>query len=145
MITPHSIDQNDIAAGAVLISPDDASPFAVNMQTSDHELTADEPPRLGGKNAGPTPYDFLHSGLGSCTAITMRYYAKKNSIPLDDFHVIVSSYRNAERDLVLVKELVFDGGQSDEIVDQLIAASKRCPMHKDLIRSIDIETTIRRS
>ena len=145
MIIPHSIDQNDIAAGAVLISPDDASPLAVNMQTSDHILTADEPRRLGGQNAGPNPYDFLHSGLGSCTAITMRYFAKKNAIPLDDFHVIVSSRRNAAKDLVLTKELIFDGDQSDEIIDQLVGASKRCPMHKDLIRSIEIETVIKRS
>ena len=145
MITPHPIEQNEIATGAVLISPDDASPLAVNMQTRDHSLTADEPQRLGGQNAGPNPYDFLHSGLGSCTAITIRYYAKKHAIPLDDFHVVVSSYRNTNKELVLVKELIFDGDQPTDIVDQLVAASKQCPMHKDLIRSIEIETVIRRS
>lgn len=141
--TKHDIHPADIPTGAIHISPDDSGPLALIMKTENHEIFADEPKRLGGNDTAPNPYDFLHAGLGSCTAITLRFYAKKHKMVLEDFHVNVSSRRDTEGQLIIDKELIFHDSYNQEDLDYLVSASKKCPMHKDLLRSMEINTTVK--
>ena len=48
------------------------SPYVVTLSDGDHEWLADEPLESGGANRGPTPHQLVLSGLGACTAITLR-------------------------------------------------------------------------
>ena len=43
--------------------------FTTQMKAGNHTFLADEPIKAGGKDYGPTPYQFLSSGLASCTSI----------------------------------------------------------------------------
>jgi putative redox protein len=61
--------------------------YAVSITAGHHELNADEGPELGGKDAGPAPYELLCSALGACTAITLRMYAERKQWPLRAVHV----------------------------------------------------------
>ncbi len=139
-----AMNQDDIQPGTIYISPDDASPMAVNMKTNKHDLLADEPKSLGGNDIAPGPYDYLHSGLGSCTAITLRFFARKNGINLEDFHVTVTSRRDEEKNLIIDKELIFHDDLTEEEIETLVTISKKCPMHRDLMRSIEINTAVQR-
>jgi putative redox protein len=47
-----------------------------DIRTGRHTLVADEPQHAGGRDAGPAPYDYILSGLGACTAITLNMYAE---------------------------------------------------------------------
>lgn len=69
------------------------TPYAVAVEAGHHRLTADEPAKLGGQDAGPAPFDLLLSGLGACTSITLRMYAERKGWALDTLDV----------DLVLVR------------------------------------------
>jgi putative redox protein len=51
--------------------------YRVGIKAGHHALVADERPAHGGGNAGPAPYEYLLSGLGACTAITLRMYAER--------------------------------------------------------------------
>ena len=46
-------------------------------------LTVDEPPTLGGSDAGPNPVELILAGLATCQEITYRAYATALGVPLD--------------------------------------------------------------
>ena len=49
--------------------------YRTEIQAGHHAIVADEPPSAGGADAGPNPFALVMSGLGACTAITLRMYA----------------------------------------------------------------------
>ena len=49
--------------------------LCTEVTANGHALVSDEPSNLGGTDAGCTPYDYLLTALGSCTAMTVRVYA----------------------------------------------------------------------
>ena len=56
--------------------------YATAITIGHHRLIVDEGPELGGKDAGPAPYDLLSSALGACTVITLRMYAERKQWPV---------------------------------------------------------------
>ena len=45
-----------------------------------HQFITDKPASFGGQDKGPAPYDFICTGLISCTMITLRMYAQHKGI-----------------------------------------------------------------
>ena len=56
-----------------------------NVQVHGFDLPTDEPEKLGGKNAGPAPFDYYLASLAACTAITLRMYAERKGWDLGTF------------------------------------------------------------
>lgn len=98
MTTQVHTDQLAAAIDAVRanLAQPDASPvatFAVDsalaegyratVSIRDFSLTADEPPSIGGTDAGPTPVELVLAGLGTCQEIVYATYARILGIPLD--------------------------------------------------------------
>jgi putative redox protein len=50
-------------------------------------LTIDEPPTLGGTDAGPNPVELVLAALATCQEITYRAYATALGIPLESVSV----------------------------------------------------------
>src|SRR6478735_12265479 len=50
-------------------------------------LTVDEPPSLGGTDAGPNPVELVLAALATCQEITYRAYATALGIPLESVSV----------------------------------------------------------
>jgi putative redox protein len=50
-------------------------------------LTVDEPPTLGGSDAGPNPVELVLAAVATCQEITYRAYATALGIPLDSVSV----------------------------------------------------------
>ena len=63
--------------------------YAHTVTVNGHGLTVDEPERLGGKNAGPAPFDLYLASLAACTAITLRMYAERKGWELGEFRAIL--------------------------------------------------------
>src|ERR1700677_4671059 len=50
-------------------------------------VTVDEPPSLGGTDAGPNPVELVLAALATCQEITYRAYATALGVPLDSVSV----------------------------------------------------------
>ena len=129
-----------------------ASPdFLENVSMGRHALQVDEPVGVGGKDAGPTPYDLVLAALGACKAITVRMYAKRKQWPLEGVHVSLSHAKvhaedcaNCDGALSLIDnidvEIRLEGALSDEQRQTLLAVAEKCPLHRTLTSGVRIRT-----
>jgi putative redox protein len=69
--------------------------YVQRIQCGRHQLLADEPPILGGADAGPTPFGYLVCALGACTSMTLRMYAERRQWDLGTIDVTVELRRRA--------------------------------------------------
>lgn len=116
-----------------------------------HLLRADEPADAGGADLGPSPYQFLAAGLGACTSMTIRMYARRKDWPLEHVSVDVIHDRRHADDCadcpdkaakidVFHREIRLTGPLDTEQRARLMEIADRCPVHRTLTGTIRIET-----
>jgi uncharacterized OsmC-like protein len=59
----------------------------VDVQARNFHITIDEPPALGGTDAGMNPVELVLGALGACQSIVARSYSHKFGVELEDFRV----------------------------------------------------------
>jgi len=117
--------------------------YTTEITAGRHHLIADEPPSVGGDDLGPTPYGYLLSGLGACTAMTLRMYADFKKIPLEEVKVKLThdkihkmdgeNSESAKGKIDQIKRMVsLKGDLTPEQRKRLIEIADRCPVHKTL-------------
>jgi putative redox protein len=131
-----------------------ATGFAQEIVVGPHRLVGDEPTAAGGADTGPGPYDLLLASLGSCTAMTVGYHARRKQWPLE---VVTVRLRHARIHAADCSECATREGMIDRIeVDlelagplteeqraRLLEIAGRCPVHRTLTSEIDIRTHLR--
>ncbi len=136
--------------GIVRVSEADTKAFLQDINAGpDHHILADEPVAYGGTNKGMSPYGLLSAGLGACTSMTIRMYARRKGWPLDHVRVDVSHDKVHAQDAdaasggkadkfrrVIFLEGDLDGDQRA----RLLEIADRCPVHRTLERTSRIET-----
>src|SRR5215468_2338580 len=70
--------------------------YQQSVRCGRHVLLADERPVHGGADAGPTPFEYLLSALGSCTSITLRMYAERKGWNLGTVTVTLAFHRTKD-------------------------------------------------
>ena len=125
--------------------------FTSTVRTGAHRWLADEPASVGGSDAGPSPYDLLTAALGTCTAMTLRMYARQKGLPLDRVRVRLKHSKihagdcehcetkagridRIEREIELLGPL--DGAQRQ----RLLEIADKCPVHRTLHGEVDVPT-----
>ena len=117
--------------------------FARNVQTDSHTWVADEPVAVGGHDLGPDPYEHLLAGLGACTSMTLRMYANRKNLALDDIEVQLNHHRSHVEDCedceskskfvdVIERNITLTGKLTDAERKRLMEIADRCPVHLTL-------------
>ena len=116
--------------------------YAVRIDTGGHALVADEAPDLGGKDAGPAPYDLLLASLGACTAITLRMYAERKGWSFARVTVDLRYGKEGER-ASIERVLSFEGDLAAEQRARLAEIAERTPVTLTLKGGVEIRTELR--
>jgi putative redox protein len=113
-------------------------------------LVADEPVDVGGTDDGPTPYELLLGALGSCTAMTIVLYARRQGWAVNGVTVELEHGRVHEKDCEdceepgayldrISKRITVDGPLHEDQRARLEEISRRCPVQKTLTGRLRIE------
>ena len=140
----------DITSGEVRIHERDHK-FMLDVFSDSHQWIADEPTKVGGRNAGPDPYEHLLASVGACTAMTIRMYAARKQWPLDSVVVDLRHNREHIRDCegcekkpmqldVIDRDITLQGNLDDEQRERLMAIADKCPVHRTLTGQLSINT-----
>ena len=117
--------------------------YATSIETGHrHRLVADEGPELGGKDAGPAPYDLLISALGACTVITLRMYAERKQWPVTSVHADLHFKRGEDKVESIERVLHIEGTVDAEQKKRMADIAERTPVTLTLKRSLEIRTTL---
>ena len=137
--------------GIVRVSEADVAGFLQDVQVGPHHLLADEPLAYGGTNRGPSPYGLLAAGLGACTSMTLRMYARRKGWPLHHVTVDVSHNKVHAQDAstpvaanidLFRRRITVTGDLSEDQRQKLLEIADRCPVHKTLEASSRVETEL---
>ena len=115
--------------------------YLVTITAGNHQLNADEPIGLGGKDVGPAPYELLCSALCACTSITLRMYAERKQWPVLGVHVDVH-YKRSDNEEMIERVLKFDGELDDQQRARLADIAERTPVTLTLKQALPIVTTL---
>lgn len=144
--------QASLVPGAVLVVGTGAG-YEQKLLDGRHVLVADEPASVGGRDAGPNPYELLLMALGACTSMTLEMYARRKKWPLERAVVRLSHERTYPEDCAdceekgakidrITRTIELVGALDEEQRARLLQIAELCPVHKTLTGKIEIRTTL---
>ncbi len=139
--------------GIVRVSEADPAGFKQDISAGPkHHLLADEPEAYGGTDTGLSPYQLVSAGLGACTSMTIRMYARRKKWPLEHVSVDVTHDKIHATDCdhcaggdhkidQFRRVITLEGDLDDAQIARLMQVADRCPVHRTLEGEIEIVTT----
>ena len=116
-------------------------PLQQKLSTGDLHFVSDAYPASGGNGTGPTPHEYLGAALAACTSMTLKMYAGRKSINLENAIVTVDIQRLNDVE-TFNREIQLHGNLSAEEKDRLMEIANKCPIHKALVGEIQIKTQL---
>lgn len=126
----------------------------VEITAGKHEFTIDEPPALGGENVGANPVEHLLAALAACQVITVKVWAAKLGLTVDDVKVELAGPIDL-RGFFGVDAEVRAGFEEIEVTTRIIGSEpagayaelvrkveEHCPVLDNLTAGVPVRTTI---
>jgi len=117
--------------------------FTQDITAGRHHLVADEPTSVGGADLGVTPYDLLLAALGTCTSMTLRMYAKRKGLNVENIQVKLEHDRihasdcddceNQSGKVDQIRRVIrIEGDLTDAQRKRMLEIADMCPVHRTL-------------
>lgn len=119
-----------------------AAPWAGQVSSGQHQLLTDKPASFGGGDTGLAPYDFICTGLISCTMITLRMYAQHKGLALGEFSIQADFHANKEGREWIERRVHFENQLGAELEQKVLDICSKTPVTKTLLRSLEIQTSL---
>lgn len=139
---PSEPEDKAVPEGIVRVSEADPEGFLQDINHGpNHHTLADEPEKYGGTNKGMTPYGLVSAGLGACTSMTIRMYARRKKWPLTHVAVDVSHDKCHLQDVesdgaskvdTFTRVITLTGDLDADQREKLLQIADKCPVHKSL-------------
>ena len=144
-----------IGAPEGIVRVDEADPEGFRQDIAagpKHHVTADEPIAFGGTDDGFSPYQLVSAGLGACTSMTIRMYARRKKWPLTHVSVDITHNKIHATDCEhcettagkidqFRRVITLEGDLDANQRQRLMAIADKCPVHRTLEGEIEIVTT----
>lgn len=114
--------------------------YEQSIRAGRHRLIADEPPALGGKDAGASPFQLVLAGLGACTSITLAMYAERKGWDLGPVRIDLRMFEEAGVHRI-ERIIVFDPRVTEEQSVRLLEIADKTPVTKVVRAGATITTT----
>ncbi len=138
----------------VLIRAESESATRMRVAAGKFAITIDEPPSLGGTDAGPSPVQVLLMSLAGCLNVTGHEVARQRGLALDAMRIRIEGVMNPcafigcsfeeragfQRILVTV-DADMPGASREEIDSWLEETERRCPVTDNIRADTSIEVT----
>lgn len=114
--------------------------FPQTVRVRTHTFVADVGPGAGGDDSAPGAHDYFDAALALCKAHTAKWFARRNSIPLERVETRIESDATNERAGVyrFSVRVTLHGPMTDEQRASIHRAIEKCPVHK-LMTTAEIE------
>lgn len=138
--------------GVLRVAEADPDGFLQDVNSGpNYHVLADEPLAYGGTNRGMSPYGFLAAGLGACTSMTIRMYARRKSWPLthvwvdvshDKVHAQDAENNSTEKIDTFRRTIHLEGDLDATQRERLREIADKCPVHRTLTKSAKVLTEL---
>ena len=115
--------------------------YEQSVTVGSHHLMSDVDASKGGSDSGPSPHEYLAAALASCTGMTLKMYASRKSWGLENAIVTVNISRTDEVER-FTRTISLVGNLDAEQTARLLEIANKCPVHKALIGTIEINTQL---
>ena len=115
--------------------------YRQTLRCGRHGMLADERVAHGGADAGPAPFEYVLSALGSCTAITLRMYAERKGWDLGTVAISLALHRTRE-DNKIDRRVTMSAALTAEQETRLAEICEKTPVTLALKSGVGIRTTV---
>jgi putative redox protein len=116
-------------------------PLQQKLTAGDLHFLSDAEVSKGGSGTGPSPHEYLGAALAACTSMTLKMYAGRKEMKLDNAIVTVDIERHDDVE-TFSREIQLEGNLSAEEKERLLEIAHKCPIHKALAGQIQIKTQL---
>lgn len=141
-----------IPEGVLRVREADSEGFLQDINSGGkHHALADEPRAYGGTDRGMSPYGFVSAGLGACTSMTIRMYARRKGWPLDSVSVDITHNKVHAQDADtavspridrFTRVIRLQGSLSADQRQRLLEIADKCPVHRTLEAGAKVVTQL---
>ena len=124
-----------------VISQFGQAPLQQKLTAGDLHFLADAEVSKGGSGTGPSPHEYLGAALAACTSMTLKMYAGRKEMKLENAIVTVDIERVNDVE-TFTREVHLLGDLSTQDRERLLEIANKCPIHKALTGQIQIKTQL---